>query len=120
MSAAAFLLDENVPEFLANELIRLEPSIEVFQVGQDLAPSKGTHDADLLVFAEDNMMTFVTMDKQTMAVHLANHFTLGRHTWGVVLLKQGHPTFKYAEDLILLWSASELKDLMDWSGYLPY
>ena len=57
-----------------------------------------------------------------MVIHLANHFRIGRHTWGVVFLKQGYPTLAYAEDskLVLMWSVSDLQDLQDWSRYLPY
>jgi hypothetical protein len=49
MSAIAFLLDENIPEFLAGELLRLEPSIEVLQIGDASAPQKGTPDSEILL-----------------------------------------------------------------------
>lgn len=120
MSALAFLLDENIPAFLAGELLRLEPSMEILQIGDTSAPQKGTRDSEILVFAEENRKTLVTMDKQSMPGYLARHFTAGRHTWGVVFLKQGYATMKYAEDLVLMWSASDLQELQDWSRYLPY
>ncbi len=51
MSSFALLLDENVPEHLADELIRLEPAIVVNQVGFEGSPPKGTKDPELLIFA---------------------------------------------------------------------
>jgi Domain of unknown function (DUF5615) len=91
MSTLPFLLDEDVPEFLADELIRLEPSLTSFQVGLEGAPPKGTQDPPLLIFAEENKMILVTMDKRTMPKHLRYHFGQGRHTSGVLLLRQGFP-----------------------------
>ncbi len=119
MSAPTFLLDEDVPEFLADELVRLEPAMSTLQVGMHGAPPKGTKDPQLLVYAELNKVTLITMDKRTMPTHLAEHFRQGRHTWGVLLLRQGFPITRYCEDLILIWSSFEDKDLVDNSMYLP-
>ncbi len=118
--ATTFLLDECVPEFLADEIIRLEPVIEVHQVGHEPAPPKGTPDPELLIFAEKNQMTFVTRDKRTMPDHLKEHHTAGRHTWGVFLLSGCHAPIRYAEDLVLIWSTTALEDLVDWTDFLPW
>lgn len=119
MSSLPFLLDEDVPEFFADEIIRLEPSITTYQVGLEGGPPKGTKDPPLLAFAEENKMILVTMDKRTMPKHLGAHFAQGRHTCGVLLLRQGFPITRYAEDLILVWSAHEDKDLVDCTMYIP-
>jgi Domain of unknown function (DUF5615) len=119
MSTLPFLLDEDVPEYLADEIIRLEPSIEWFQVGLEGAPPKGTKDPPLLVFAEDNKMILVSRDKRTLPKHLRAHFQLGRHTCGVLLLRRGFPTATYAENLILIWSAHDDEDLVDNTMYIP-
>ena len=119
MSSLPFLLDEDVPEYLADELIRLEPAITTLQVGMQGAPPKGTKDPQLLDFVEQNRMILVTMDKRTMPTQLAAHFQHGRHTWGVLMLRQGFPIASYCEDLILIWSSLDDQDLVDVSLYLP-
>ena len=119
MSTLPFLLDEDVPEYLADEVIRLEPSITWFHVGLEGAPPKGTKDPQLLKFAEENKMILVSMDKRTMPQHMRAHFQQGRQTCGVLLLRQGFPITRYTEDLILVWSASEDKDLVDCTLYIP-
>jgi hypothetical protein len=119
MSTLPFLFDEDVPEYLADELIRLEPSIEWFQVGLEGAPPKGTKDPPLLIFAEENKMILVSRDKRTMPKHLQAHFQQGRRTCGVLLLRRGFSITSYAEDLILVWSANDDKDLVDCTLYIP-
>lgn len=120
MDAITFLLDECVPEFLADEIIRLEPAIQVFQVGKESAPRKGTPDPDLLSFAEQNRLTFVTRDKRTMPVHLQKHYEAGRHTYGVFVLVGHHAPARYAEDLVLIWSTMKQDDVIDWFDFLPW
>lgn len=120
MAGIFFLLDECVPEHLADDMIRLEPAIEVIQVGQEFAPRKGTKDPQLLLFAEANQMTFVTRDKKTMPGHLRQHFQAGHHTWGVYMLRPGFPTARYAENLVLIWSCLQKDDVVDLSDYLPW
>lgn len=120
MAKIAYLLDEGVPQFLNAALVRGEPAIEVWQVGQSPAPPKGTLDPDLLVFAEENQKAFVTMDKKTMVGHLHAHFRAGRHTSGVFLLKQHRPTTAYVDDLLLIWSTLEREEVVDWTDVLPW
>jgi hypothetical protein len=119
MPGVRFLLDECVPEFLADAMIREDATIEVVQVGQDAAPGKGTLDPDLLVYCEENRRTLVTLDKKTMPGHLQRHFALGRHTWGVIILFGGHSPVDYAEGLALISSLTP-EDLVDWMDYLPW
>jgi hypothetical protein len=118
MNGITFLLDVHVPEYLADELVRLEPAIEVLHA--DSEEIKDLKDPDLLVYAEEKQLTLVTMDKKSMPVHLANHYRKGRHTWGVCMLRQDFPVTRYAEDLVLIWSCFKLEDLRDWSDYLPW
>jgi Domain of unknown function (DUF5615) len=119
MTTLPFLLDEDVPEYRADEIIRLEPGITTFQVGLDGGPPKGTKDPPLLAFAQENKMILVSMDKSTMPNHLRTHFAQGRHTCGVLLLRQGFPITDYTDDLILVWPSCEDRDLIDCTMYIP-
>jgi hypothetical protein len=76
------LLDEHVPELLAEALSQTEPAIQVLQVGEENAPPKGTPDRGLLLFAEANQFTLFTRDKRSMPTHVASHLAVGHHTYG--------------------------------------
>jgi hypothetical protein len=119
MDTVSFLLDEQVPEFLMDELFRLEPAIAVNQVGLAAAPPKGTKDPELLVRCETQQEVLITIDKRTMIGHLIQHFALGRHTWGVVMLRPGFATRRYSEDLVLMWSAYSRDEWRDSLTWLP-
>src|SRR5262245_27426029 len=118
--ALPLLLDEQVPEFLADELLRLEPALDIGIVGQDHGLKKGTKDPVIIAFCEEHEMILITLDKQTTPGHLADHFRAGRHTWGVLICKQGHPTRRYAEDIVLLWSAMSKEEWRDFTLFLPF
>ncbi|MFO0969184.1 MAG: DUF5615 family PIN-like protein [Gemmataceae bacterium] len=114
-----FLLDEQAPEFLADELLRLEPALDIGIVGQDHGLKKGTKDPVLIGFCEEHQMIFITLDKKTTPGHLTEHFRAGRHTWGVLICRQGHPTKAYAEEIVLLWSTMTKDEWRDFSLYIP-
>jgi hypothetical protein len=103
MSTVRFLCDENVPDRLAESLLRQEPAIDILIVGQEGAPPKGTRDPDLLLAAEDAERLLLTFDRRTMPQHVANHLAAGHHTWGILILNQGFPLRRYVDDLFVIW-----------------
>src|SRR5262245_9960349 len=107
MAAVRFLFDEQVPEQLIDALVRVEPAIEVFCVGQPPAPAKGSPDQLILHEAETHVWLIVTLNKHTMPQFAAEHITAGRHTWGVILFRRGFPIARCVDDLLLLWSSSQ-------------
>src|SRR3989442_1321543 len=117
MSTVKYLFDENVPEPLADAMIRQEPAIEVLSVGQDRAPPKGTTDSELLKGAETGKYTLLTLDKRTIPVHVADHLAAGNHTWGVFILRRGFPIPRYVDILVRIWfstQAEEWQDRIEW------
>lgn len=120
MSTVRYLCDENVPEQLIDALIQREPAIDISIVGQDMAPPKGTLDPEVLLFAEKEKMGLITLDKKSMAGHVADHRAMGHHTWGVFILRRDFPILRYVEDLILIWSASEAEDWQGGIEWLPW
>jgi hypothetical protein len=50
----SFLLDADVAEFFADEIIRLEPTIEIWIMGDEPAPPRSTLDPEVLLFAEQH------------------------------------------------------------------
>lgn len=120
MSTVCYLCDEHVPEQLMDALIQREPAIEISIVGQELAPPKGTLDPEVLLFAEKEKLALITLDKKTMAGHVASHQAAGHHTWGLFNLRAGFPILRYVEDLILIWSVSAAEDWRDRMEWLPW
>ena len=120
MSQVTFLLDEHVPTALINAVVSDEPSIVIMRVGQPSMPPKRTPDPKLLEFAEANQMAIFTFDKSTMAVHAYAHTASGRQTFGVFIWTDKMLGVKEAaEQIVLIWAASEAEEWIDQVNYLP-
>lgn len=123
MTPVAFLLDENIPEPVADALRAAEPSIGFLHAGHDSGtPPKGTLDLQVLVFAEERELALVTFDKRSMPGHVADHLAAGRHTWGVFLFPNGNYLSAgiVAESLVMVWAASKKVEWIDRFEFLPY
>jgi len=123
VSQVAFLIDEDVPESVLDALNAAEPSIEVRKIGVHAnAPPKGTLDPDVLLFAEQERLALVTFDKRTMPGHVADHLAAGHHTYGVFLFPKGNALSagRIAEELVLVWAASQQDEWVDRIQPLPY
>ena len=120
MSQVAYLFDEHVPRPALKALLAAEPSIRLLVVGQPGAPPKRTPDPGLLAFAESEGMALVTNDRRTMRGHAADHLAAGRHTWGVFLYSQYTMSARLlADELLMIWSASQPEEWVDRVEFLP-
>ena len=54
MSEVRYLLDENVDPRFRRELLKHEPSLSVWKVGDVYAPAVGTLDPDILLWCEEH------------------------------------------------------------------
>jgi hypothetical protein len=55
-----------------------------------------------------------------MPGHIMDHFAAGGHHWGIFMLVQTRVSFgQLAEELYLLWEASEAKEWIDQRRWLP-
>jgi Domain of unknown function (DUF5615) len=123
VSQVRFLLDEQIPAPVRDAVMAAEPVIEFRQVGIDSdVPPKGTLDPDVLLFAEQERFELVTFDKRTMPDHVADHLAAGHHTWGVFLFPKGNylSAGRIAEELVLVWAASQHDEWVDRIEKLPY
>jgi hypothetical protein len=121
MSQVSYLFDEHMPDSLINALVRREPSIALLRIGQVGAPAKGTPDPQVLEYAERERMAIFTHDISTMPVHAVNHSASGRNTFGVFIWTRDlSHVVGAADDLILIWAASEAEEWVDKVEYLPF
>jgi hypothetical protein len=119
MSAICFLLDEHVPLIIQAELVRMEPEMRVYAVGDDPAPLKGTPDPDILGWIEDHGCMLIINNRATMPVHLQQHLARGRHVPGVVQLPRLLNIATILGDLVLLWGGRSPNEFQDRIVYLP-
>ncbi len=120
MNRVRYLLDENLPHRLKNQLIFHEPSIEVLFVGENKAPPLGTSDPDILNWIEQNDCILVSRKRNTMPGHFKDHITKGGHVMGIFLIRKEILIGKLIENLLLIWGASEPEEYRDQIFYLPF
>jgi hypothetical protein len=120
MANPRYLFDQHVWPALASALIQQEPAVDILFVGDPGVPPCGTLDPDLLIAADALGRVLVTQDQRSMPQHLADHFAAGRHTHGVVMMRQGCSLADYLLYLLLFWHATTADEWIDRTDYIPY
>jgi len=119
MSAVCLLLDEHVPLLIQEQLERMEPKMQVYAIGDGIAPPKGAPDPDILRWIEAHGCMLVTNNRATMPVHLQAHLAQERHVLGIVQLPRRMNIGAILDDLLLIWGASLPGEFQDQIVYLP-
>ncbi|MEK7440264.1 MAG: DUF5615 family PIN-like protein [Chloroflexota bacterium] len=119
MSAMRFLLDENVDPLYRQELLRREPSLVVWKVGDVSAPPDSTLDPEILIWCEQQSFILVTNNRKSMSPHLQNHLAQGRHVPGILVMNPKMSIGETIEELLLIWGASEEEEYQDRISFLP-
>ena len=114
-----FLLDEHVNPAIQRQLHRLETHIEILVIGQPSAPRKGTFDEDLLIWLEENNYIFITENRSTIPVHLADHFAKGRHIPGILWIRPNRKIGEIIQELYLIWLVSTAEEYQDRTLFIP-
>jgi len=94
--------------------------VSVLQVGDPDAPPKGTSDAELLAFCEQEKRILVTADRATMPACVEEHLHSDRHTWGVFIVGPDASMGRILEELTLVCEASQDTEWIDVYCYLPF
>jgi len=108
-----YLLDENTPHAVRDQLLLREPEMQVLVVGDEMAPALGTPDPMILEWIERNGYILISRNRRTIPRHLREHLAAGHHVPGIFLLGQ------LIEDLLLIWRASKPGEYQDRIEYLP-
>lgn len=119
MNAIQYLLDEHVDPRLKNALKKNSPEIIVWSVGDPEAPALSTADPDILLWCEENDFFLVTNNRASMPVHLQNHLAVKRHIPGIFILNPKMTFSETADELSLIWGASEAEEYENLIWYLP-
>jgi hypothetical protein len=115
-----FLLDENLSPRLKVALLRLNPTVDVVRVGDPDAPPLGTRDPDVLRYLETSQRLLVTSNRTSMPDHIGAHWAVGGHLWELLWIRPGTPVGRLAQDLLLVWEASEAEEWIDQLDWIPF
>lgn len=119
MNRLRYLVDEDTPHAIRDQLLRRQPELEVLAVGDALAPAFGTLDPDLLRWIEREGYVLVSRNRRTLARHLPAHLEAGGHVPGIFLLRRRASLGHILEDLLLIWEAGHPDEYRDRIEYLP-
>lgn len=119
MDSPRFFCDEDVSKNLIEALRKSEPAIDLLCVGEAVAPPLGTKDPDLLLAAEALGRIFLSNDRQSLPGHLIRHYAMGHQTHGIILMRTGHSTFAFMDEILLRWAATTSDEWLDRMQYIP-
>ncbi len=82
-----YLIDENTTRVIADQLLRIQPDMQVLVVGDEFAPLCGTLDPEILLWLEREDYYLITKNRASMPQHLRDHVAGGHHVPGIFTLR---------------------------------
>mgnify|MGYP001560347457 CR=1 FL=1 len=119
MSALRYLLDEHVDVRLRKAVKQRAPDLVIWHVDDVGAPRAGSSDPKILEWCEGNGFSLVTNNRASMPGHLRDHLRAGRHMPGIFVLDPDASLWETAQELLLIWGASDTEEYVDQLNYLP-
>jgi hypothetical protein len=102
-----FLADADLNYSIVAAIRRREPGVDF--LAASVAGLEGLSDSEVLEVAARLGRVLVTHDRRTMPSHFGE-FIQGRMSPGVFVISQHLPTAQAAEELLLIWSATEAEE----------
>jgi hypothetical protein len=62
----------------------------------------------------------VTDNRTSMPEHLNNHWNAGGQSWGLLWVRPRTPISKLAQELLLVWEATEAEEWIDRLDWIPF
>ena len=111
-----FQADADFNQVIIKAVLRREPGLD-FQTAQT-ANFVGLKDPGVLALAAREQRLLITHDRKTMPIHFAD-FIQRETSWGVLIVPQSLSIRLAAEDLLLIWLATEAEEWMNRIQSLP-
>jgi Domain of unknown function (DUF5615) len=111
-----FLADANLNQHIVSAILRRAPEIDFKTAGA--AALAGLDDVAVLSRAALEGRVLVSHDRSTMPAHFSEFLKQG-HSPGVLLIPQDLAVQDAADELLLIWAASEAEEWRDRIVYLP-
>ena len=119
----SFLLDEHLRGPLWKAIQRhnhqSEFSIDAARVGDPPDLPLRSADSDILLWAEHENRILITLDENTIPVHLADHVNSGRHSPGIFILRDVTSLARVISFLEAVAHAREAHEWRDRIEYIP-
>lgn len=118
-----FVLDEHLRGPLWSTIVRHNVQgglpIDVVRVGDRADLPLGSHDSDILLWAESESRILITEDVNSIPGFLADHLQAGRHSPGVFVVRAGSSLRTLILQLELVAHAGVAVDYEDAITYIP-
>lgn len=111
-----FQADADLNQIIVSAVLRREPAIE-FRTAT-AARLAGLKDLEVLALAARDGRTLVTHDQSTMPRHFGE-FVQSQRSPGLIVVPQHLPLRQVADDLILIWTATEADEWVNRVVFLP-
>jgi Domain of unknown function (DUF5615) len=111
-----FQADADLNQVIVSAVIRRVPAID-FRTATS-AGLAGLKDDDVLAVAARDGRVLVTHDQATMPRHFAE-FVRSQHSPGVIVVPQHLSLREAADDLILIWTATQANEWIGRIAFLP-
>lgn len=117
MSRPRFLADHDLNEHIVLGVLRREPAVEFVRV-RDVGLSERS-DSEVLEYAAGQGLIVVSHDVNTMSAAAVARLDARQRLSGLLMVRQTHPAGVIIDDLIFIWSTSELEEWRDLLCFLP-
>lgn len=114
-----FLLDENLPNWWQVAIQAREPHLQIWKIGDGIAPPKRTADPVIFDWCEINDAVLLTDNRTSMPLHLANHVAAGRHVPGIFHVSPRESIIIVATSLAYVYGASLPDEYRDMIAFMP-
>lgn len=111
-----FQADADLNQVVVSAVVRRVPAID-FRTATS-AGLAGLKDQAVLGAAARDGRILVTHDQATMPGHFVE-FTRSKHSPGLIIVPQYLPLREVADDLILIWTATDAEEWTDRVAFLP-
>jgi hypothetical protein len=108
--------DADLNQKIVAATIRLNPRVD-FRTAS-VADLEGVDDPRVLEIAAGEGRILVTHDKSTMPAHFAE-FIRTKESPGVFVVRRGLKLAEIAEELVMIWEASEASEWVNRIAYVP-
>lgn len=111
-----FQADADFNQIIVKATLRLEPAID-FQTAH-AAGLVGLDDPDVLKLTAAHGRILLSHDRKTMPMHFGQ-FIESQSSPGLLIVSQKLPVYRVAEEILLIWSASEPEEWVNRIRALP-
>jgi predicted nuclease of predicted toxin-antitoxin system len=117
VSRPRFLADQDLNDHILTAVRSRQPGIELYRLRDVGLASRP--DAEVLQFAAERQLIVISHDTNTMIAAATARIESALPMAGLIMVHQRHTVSSAADDLALVWSASEAEEWANTIVFLP-